>query len=125
MLREVSVSDSLKDYNLVILSQVRLADIIQVRENSLNDFYTNINYISDGKSKTNHSKLRLYEEMKKENFDDKKFKQTFLYPFADISDDDLKLVVDMINNRPRKRLNYLTPFEVLKKFFSYYRQLSR
>ena len=38
--------------------------------------------------------------------------------FADISDDDLQLVVDMINNRPRKRLNYLTPFEVLKKFFS-------
>ena len=37
---------------------------------------------------------------------------------ADISDDDLKLVVDMINNHPRKRLNYLTPFEVLKKFFS-------
>lgn len=24
----------------------------------------------------------------------------------------------MINNRPRKRLNFLTPFEVLKKFFS-------
>ena len=37
--------------------------------------------------------------------------------FADISDDDLQLIVDMINNRPRKRLNYLTPFEVLKKFF--------
>ena len=38
--------------------------------------------------------------------------------FADISDKDLQLIVDMINNRPRKRLNYLTPFEVLKKFFS-------
>ena len=38
--------------------------------------------------------------------------------FPDISDDDLQLIVDMINNRPRKRLNYLTPFEVLKKFFS-------
>lgn len=38
--------------------------------------------------------------------------------FADISDDDLQLIVDMINNRPRKRLNYLTPLEVLKKFFS-------
>ena len=37
--------------------------------------------------------------------------------FADISDDDLQNIVDMINNRPRKRLNYLTPFEVLKKFF--------
>ena len=27
-------------------------------------------------------------------------------------------VVDLINNRPRKRLNFLTPFEVLQKFFS-------
>ena len=38
--------------------------------------------------------------------------------FADISDDDLQRVVDLINNRPRKRLNFLTPSEVLKKFFS-------
>ena len=38
--------------------------------------------------------------------------------FADISNDDLQLIVDMINNRPRKRLNYLTPFEVLKKYCS-------
>ena len=38
--------------------------------------------------------------------------------FANISNDDLQIIVDMINNRPRKRLNYLTPFEVLKKFFS-------
>ena len=38
--------------------------------------------------------------------------------FADISDKDLQHIVDMIKNRPRKRLNYLTPFEVLKKFFS-------
>ena len=38
--------------------------------------------------------------------------------FAGISDDDLQLIVDLINNRPRKSLNYLTPFEVLKKFFS-------
>ena len=38
--------------------------------------------------------------------------------FAGISDDDLQIIVDLINNRPRKRLNYLTPFEVLKKFFS-------
>ncbi len=38
--------------------------------------------------------------------------------FANISNDDLQIIVDMINNRPRKRLNYLTPFEALKKFFS-------
>lgn len=37
--------------------------------------------------------------------------------FADISDDVLQLVVTLINNRPRKRLNYRAPFEVLKKFF--------
>lgn len=36
--------------------------------------------------------------------------------FSDISDDDLQNIVVLINNRPRKRLNYLTPFEVLKKF---------
>ena len=38
--------------------------------------------------------------------------------FSNISDDDLQFIVELINNRPRKRLNYLTPFEVLKKFFS-------
>ena len=37
--------------------------------------------------------------------------------FAKVSDDDLQRVVDLINNRPRKRLNFLTPFEVLQKFF--------
>ena len=37
--------------------------------------------------------------------------------FADISDDVLQLVVTLINNRPRKCLNYRAPFEVLKKFF--------
>jgi len=37
--------------------------------------------------------------------------------FANVSDDDLQHVVDLINNRPRKRLNFLTPFEVLQKFF--------
>lgn len=38
--------------------------------------------------------------------------------FADISDEMLTEVVALINNRPRKRLGFLTPFEVLKKFFS-------
>ena len=38
--------------------------------------------------------------------------------FADISDDDLQNIVYLINNRPRKRFNFLTPFEVLKIFFS-------
>lgn len=37
--------------------------------------------------------------------------------FADISDDVLQLVVTLINNRPRKCLNYRATFEVLKKFF--------
>lgn len=38
--------------------------------------------------------------------------------FADISNEYLQYVVDLINNRPRKRLKFLTPFEVLKKIFS-------
>lgn len=38
--------------------------------------------------------------------------------FADVSADDLQRVVDLINNRPRKRLNFLTPSEMLKKFFT-------
>lgn len=33
--------------------------------------------------------------------------------FADISDDDLQYVVNLINNRPRKRLGFRTPYEVL------------
>ena len=37
--------------------------------------------------------------------------------FANVSDDDLQHVVVLINNRPRKRLNFLTPFEVLQNFF--------
>ncbi len=38
--------------------------------------------------------------------------------FADITDEDLQIVVDLINNRPRKRLGFRTPAEVLEKFFS-------
>lgn len=38
--------------------------------------------------------------------------------FVDFSDEQLQAVVDLINNRSRKSLNFLTPFEVLKKFFS-------
>ena len=37
--------------------------------------------------------------------------------FAAVSADDLQRVVDLINNRSRKRLNFLTPSEMLKKFF--------
>ncbi len=37
--------------------------------------------------------------------------------FAHITDELLAEVVDLINNRPRKRLGFLTPSEVLKKFF--------
>ncbi len=35
--------------------------------------------------------------------------------FSDISDQRLAHVVDLINNRPRKRLGYKTPFEVFSK----------
>ena len=37
--------------------------------------------------------------------------------FTNISDDDLQHIVDLINNRPRKRLGFRTPLEVLYKFF--------
>ena len=37
--------------------------------------------------------------------------------FADITDEMLAEVVDLINNRPRKRLGYLSPAEVIHKFF--------
>ena len=37
--------------------------------------------------------------------------------FANISNDDLQHIVDLINNRPRKRLGFRTPLEVLYKFF--------
>ena len=37
--------------------------------------------------------------------------------FANISDDDLQHIVDLSNNRPRKRLGFRTPLEVLYKFF--------
>lgn len=38
--------------------------------------------------------------------------------FASISDEELQFIVELINNRPKKRLNYLTPFMVLELFFS-------
>jgi IS30 family transposase len=38
--------------------------------------------------------------------------------FADISEDRLAFAVALINNRPRKRLVFPTPIEVLEKFFS-------
>ena len=37
--------------------------------------------------------------------------------FADITSEKLQKVVNLINNRPRKRLGYKTPLEVLSKFF--------
>ena len=37
--------------------------------------------------------------------------------FADISEEQLQAVVDLINNRPRKRLGFLTPAELLMKFW--------
>ena len=32
-----------------------------------------------------------------------------------ITESDIKLIEDKLNNRPRKRLNYLTPYEVFVK----------
>ncbi len=36
--------------------------------------------------------------------------------FENVSDEDLRMVVNLINNRPRKRLGFRTPAEVLMKF---------
>lgn len=36
--------------------------------------------------------------------------------FADISDEELALIVDLINNRPRKRLGFRSPADVIKIF---------
>lgn len=35
----------------------------------------------------------------------------------DVTNEDLQKVVGLINNRPRKRLGFKTPLEVLAKFF--------
>lgn len=37
--------------------------------------------------------------------------------FKDINNESLQEVVNMINNRPRKRLGFRTPLEVLSEFF--------
>ena len=37
--------------------------------------------------------------------------------FKNITDESLKEAIYMIKNRPRKRLGYKTPLEVLSKFF--------
>ena len=37
--------------------------------------------------------------------------------FKNITNESLQEVVNLINNRPRKRLGYKTPLEVLSKFF--------
>jgi transposase, IS30 family len=35
--------------------------------------------------------------------------------FADVTDTDLKTIMDVLNNRPRKILGYSTPNEIFKK----------
>ena len=108
LLCEVSASDSLKKYKLRVFSQVRLADIIRVREESLEDFKKNISFTtSNGKHKTNRSKEAVYDEMKKANFDDAKYRQVFLYPL-------LRSHVDFLICRPGNEK--LTPIMVFELF---------
>lgn len=40
---------------------------------------------------------------------------------SNITQNELDKIVDLINNRPRKRLNYLTPIEFLNKKGVYFR----
>lgn len=81
LLCDIVASDTLKKYELKVFSQVRLADIVKVREENLEEFKDNIEFhTTKGDLKTNRSKSAVYEEMIRAGFDDKKYKQVFLYP---------------------------------------------
>lgn len=81
LLCDIVASDTLKKYELKVFSQVRLADIVKVREENLEEFKDNIEFhTTKGELKTNRSKSAVYEEMIRAGFDDKKYKQVFLYP---------------------------------------------
>lgn len=107
LLCDIVASDALKKYELKVFSQVRLADIVKVREENLEKFKSNIGFLTTtGASKTNRSKAAVYEEMIKAGFDDKKYKQVFLYPL-------LRSHVDFLICRGVKTL---TPIMVIELF---------
>lgn len=108
LLCDIVVSDTLKKYELKVFSQVRLADIVKVREENLEKFKNNIEFhTTKGDLKTNRSKATVYEEMIKANFDDKKYRQVFLYPL-------LRSHVDFLICRSGNER--LTPLMVIELF---------
>lgn len=108
LLCDIVVSDALKKYELKVFSQVRLADIVKVREENLEKFKNNIEFhTTNGVLKTNHSKEAVYEEMIKANFNDKKYRQVFLYPL-------LRSHVDFLICRSGNEK--LTPLMVIELF---------
>lgn len=81
LLCKVSVSEKLKKYGLTVFAQVRLADIVRLRESTLENFKKNINFSVNGTEKTNHYKEKVYSAMESLGLnDDDSYKQTFLYP---------------------------------------------
>lgn len=108
LLCDIVISDTLKKYELKVFSQVRLADIVRVREEDLEKFKNNIEFhTTKGDFKTNRSKAAVYEEMIKANFDDKKYKQVFLYPL-------LRSHVDFLICRSQN--DKLSPLMVIELF---------
>lgn len=107
LLCEISSSEKLKEYELTIFSQVRLADIVKMWEENLEEFKEKIVYSSGGKTLTNRSKEKVYSEMEKENFNDRKFNKTFLYPL-------LRSHVDFLICRPKN--DTLIPLMAIELF---------
>ncbi len=108
LLCEVSASDKLKEYSLNVFAQVRLADIVKLWENTLDEFQNNINFSSNGEMKTNHNKKKVYSEMEASGLNDEiSYKQTFLYPL-------LRSHVDFLICRPLNKI--LTPLMVIELF---------
>ncbi|MCH5204832.1 MAG: DUF2726 domain-containing protein [Oscillospiraceae bacterium] len=107
LLCEISTSDNLKNYGLKVFAQVRLADIVKLWEDTLDEFKNHILYQSGGEIRINHSKEKVYAEMEEANFDNKKYKQTFLYTL-------LRSHVDFLICRPWK--DTLAPLMAIELF---------
>ncbi len=109
LLCEISSSEKLKEYELTVFSQVRLADIVGIWEENLDKFRNSINFYSysDSEIKTNHNKEKVYSEMERANFNDKKYNKTFLYPL-------LRSHVDFLICRPKN--NTLIPLMAIELF---------
>lgn len=108
LLCEVSISEKLKKYGLIVFAQVRLADIVRLRENTIEDFKKHIKFYVNGTEKTNRNKEQVYSAMENLGLnDDDSYKQTFLYPL-------MRSHVDFLICRPLNK--NLTPLMVIELF---------